>query len=138
MSTRWMVGVVVAAACSHHEPAPKAANQNVPPNTEATAAKSTRTAAVADEDPAPCDAVARQVIAISRTDGTGTKDVIAMLRGRCIADNWSLDARKCYLVASTWDEGLRCESKLTEFQVRSAEAEINARGSTMGHPAPAR
>jgi len=135
-----MVGVVVGAACSHQDPTPQAPTSSQS-ESAATAAtnpgtdtKGSDAAAVADDDPAPCDAVARRAVANSRTDHSNDKDLIAMLRGRCIADRWSVAARTCYLLASNWDEALPCESKLTPYQVKSLEAEIEARGGVMGHP----
>jgi len=125
-----VMGVVATVvACSHNESKPAAlANRRQPP------ARAPSTPAL-ERERAPCDEVANHVIRISRTTGD-TKPLTEMMRQRCTDDLWSLDARKCYLTANSWDEGLACEPNLTPAQVKSLEDDIKAHGSTMGHPPP--
>jgi hypothetical protein len=123
-----MLGVVVA--CSHNEPKPA-----TPPPPAASESKVADTPAAAEADPAPCNEVAQQSIRLSRTSGD-TKTVTEMMRRRCSDDRWSLEVRRCLLLANTWDEGLACESKFTEAQKKALDADIRAQGSTMAHPAP--
>ena len=120
-----MVVVVLVVACSHNEQKPVAPASAAP--------EVSSEAAQAAADPAPCDEVAAHVIRISRTTGD-TKPLVEMMRRRCADDLWSVEARKCYLTASSWDEGVACESKLSAAQVKSLDEDIKAHGSTMAHP----
>ena len=123
-----VVVVVMVVGCTKNEPKPVAPGPATPLTSEA---------AQPAADPAPCDQAVEHMIKISRTTGD-TKPLNEMMRRHCADDLWSLEARKCYLLANSWDEGLACESKLSAAQVKSLEDDIKAQGSTMAHPPPQR
>jgi hypothetical protein len=128
-----MVVVVLFVACSHNEAKPVAPTPVAP--TAASGSGGDSATAVAAADSAPCDEVAVHVIRISRTSGD-TKPLTEMMRRHCNDDLWSADARKCYLTANSWDEGIACEPKLTAAQVKLLSDDLEAHGSTMGHASP--
>jgi len=70
-------------------------------------------------DPAPCPDVASHELQIMNIGFLGdqkTGDLKAKIRARCHDDGWTLDARRCILTATGFDDMSACQDKLTPAQ----------------------
>src|SRR5262245_54626801 len=115
--------VLLLTSCHHDQPKP--ADPAPPANAGAS------TAAQPADDPAPCEpAVAHS---LKLTDNS-SPDAKAFLMRHCRDDGWSVEFRKCVLLANTFDEGVGCESKLTKAQLEILTKDAEANGGVVAKP----
>lgn len=94
-------------ACSHSD-APQPAQPTV--------------AAVPAADPAPCPDVATQAVKLM----AGADQAKPVIERHCIADAWSVELRKCILLAQTQAELDPCQQKFAGTQLASLQHDIEA------------
>jgi hypothetical protein len=81
-------------------------------------------------DPAPCADVAAHELQLMNIGFLGDQKTGAMklkLQARCHDDSWSVEARRCVLTATSFDEMGACQDKLSAAQRAAYQHEI--RGS---------
>ena len=123
----WRLWVVVGVACSHNEPTPEQ-----PLAHHAASPETSPTKAMPPVDPAPCEQAIAHAMKLTPAQPT-SRDIV--LR-HCKADEWSLEARRCFLAASNFDQALPCVSKMTTQQVDAVDAELMTVGDRFARPAP--
>ena len=98
-------------ACSHSD---------APPPVQPT-----RSTAVAQPaaDPAPCPDVAAQTVKLM----PGSDEVKPVIERHCVADAWSVELRKCMLLAKTQDELQPCQQHFAGTQLESLQRDVGAR-----------
>jgi hypothetical protein len=90
----------------------------------------TSTVAQPPADPAPCADVATHELAVMNVGFLGDQKTGAMrlkIQARCHDDSWPLDARRCVLTATGFDDMTACHDKLSSTQRTALQHEL--RGS---------
>lgn len=104
--TRLCLLALVVAACSHSD---------APPPADPTVA------AVPAADPAPCPDVAAQAAKLMAAD-----QIKPMVAGHCVDDRWSVELRKCVLLAKSQQELEPCHRDFTGTQFESLKRDMDA------------
>jgi hypothetical protein len=100
------VAVVALVACSHSD---------APPPADPTVA------AVPAADPAPCPDVAAQSAKLMAAD-----QIKPIVTSHCVDDRWSVELRKCVLLAKSQQELEPCHQDFTGNQFASLKRDIDA------------
>lgn len=93
-------------------------------------AGTTGTVAQAPADPAPCEDVAThelKVMSIGFLGDQKTGEMKLKIQARCRDDSWPLDARRCVLTATGFDDMTACHDKLSSTQRTALQHDL--RGS---------
>lgn len=98
-------------------------------------APATTTVAQAPADPAPCAEVAHHELDVMNLAFLGDQKTGKMrleIQARCHDDSWPLDARRCVMTATSFDDMTACHDKLSAAQRTALQHEL--RGSDESVP----
>src|ERR1700759_2644595 len=104
------VAVTALVACSHSD---------APPPADPTVA------AVPAADPAPCPDVASQAAKLMAAD-----QIKPIVTSHCVDDRWSVELRKCVLLAKSQEELEPCHKQFTGTQFESLRRDVDAAKTT--------
>jgi hypothetical protein len=99
--------LVLLVACSHSD---------TPPPADPTVA------AVPAADPAPCPDVAAQAVKLM----PGSDQIKPVVLSHCVDDRWSVELRKCVLLAKSQQELEPCHKEFTGTQFEMLKRDIDA------------
>jgi hypothetical protein len=116
--SRLIMFVLAAAACTHDTPKPA----DPAPVTDPTPV------AAPAADPAPCADVASHMVKLGSV--TEPHAFAELITRHCKDEQWSVEARRCFLTANSNDDGIGCESKLTKVQLDAFVTDVKAHGAT--------
>ena len=100
------VAVTTLVACSHSD---------APPPADPTVA------AVPAADPAPCPDVASQAAKLMAAD-----QIKPIVTSHCVDDRWSVELRKCVLLAKSQEELEPCHKDFTGTQFEALKRDVDA------------
>jgi len=103
-------------ACSHSDS---------PPPAQPTVA------AVPAADPAPCPDVATQTVKLM----PGSEGAKPVIERHCIADAWSVELRKCMLLAQSQQELESCQQRFAGTQLANLQHDLDGSSTTDTTPA---
>lgn len=104
-------------ACSHSD---------APPPAQPTVA------AVPAADPAPCPDVATQTVKLM----PGSERAKPVIERHCIADAWSVELRKCMLLAQSQQELEPCQQRFAGTQLANLKNDLDGASNADTAPAP--